>query len=132
MRLNDAGRIAQATWDGLPEHYPNVELGAFVAMPNHVHGVIVLNDRVGAGLKPAPTVPEIVRALKTFSARRINEMRGTPGVSVWQRNYFEHVIRNEESLNRIRQYILDNPARWALDQENTAATEMESEDAWLT
>ena len=92
---------------------------------------------VGAGLRPAPTghaptghaatepaptgtrhgVPEIVRAFKAFSARRMNEMRGTPG-PVWQRNYYEHVIRDETEWNRIREYIRDNPLNWAQDREN--------------
>jgi putative transposase len=92
---------------------------------------------VGAGFKPAPTnldrhhgLPEIVRAFKTFSARRLNDSRNTSG-TVWQRNYFEHVIRSEESLNRIRQYIVDNPAQWEFDRDNPAATRPEPELAWL-
>ena len=79
-------------------------------------------DNVGAGLKPAPTrrhpLSEIVRAFKTFSSRRINEHRGSPGVPVWQRNYYERVIRNEQKLDSVRQYIVDNPAEWAEDAEN--------------
>jgi REP element-mobilizing transposase RayT len=71
---------------------------------------------------PTPTkrhgLPEIVRQFKTFSARRINEHRGTTGTPVWQRNYYEHIIRDDASLNRIRQYILNNPIKWALDKEN--------------
>jgi REP element-mobilizing transposase RayT len=63
-------------------------------------------------------LPEIVRALKSFSARRINESRATPGVPVWQRNYYEHVIRSEHELNAIRAYIQNNPLRWALDHDN--------------
>ena len=88
---------------------------------------------VGAGLKPAPTrhgIPEIVRAFKTFSARRINQLRCTPGEPIWQRNYFEHVIRNEQSLTRIRQYIVDNPVRWEFDPENRVVTNPEPADAW--
>ena len=76
---------------------------------------------------PAPTksrrrhgLPEIVRAFKSFSARRINERRDTPGTPVWQRNYHDHIIRDEESLNRIRDYIAHNPLQWALDRENPA------------
>ena len=133
MHLSDAGRLVHDVWDGLPNHYPDIQLDAFVVMPNHAHGIVVL---VGAGLKPAPTdpggarfpdvglrphshgLPEIVRGFKTFTARQINEMRATPGVPVWQRNYYEHVIRNEESLTNIRQYIAENPARWADDPEN--------------
>ncbi len=107
----------------------NVQLDAFVVMPNHVHGIIVITNPVvagagcvGAGSEPAPTksygLPEIVLQFKTFSARRINDVRGTPGTPVWQRNYYEHIIRNERSLNRIRQYIAENPMRWAFDREN--------------
>jgi hypothetical protein len=72
--------------------------------------------------KPAPTerygLAEIVRQFKTFSARRINEHRQTPGAPVWQRNYYEHIVRDEESLDRIRQYIAENPSCWHLDREN--------------
>jgi REP element-mobilizing transposase RayT len=108
MHLAEPGRMVQAVWEGLPAHYPSMETDGFVVMPNHIHGIIVLTahpvspDVVGAGLKPAPTMPsrgeateswhglqEIVRALKTFSARGINEWRGTVGISVWQRNYYE-------------------------------------------
>ena len=81
MRLNVYGRMVQEVWNGLPGHYPHVALDAFVIMPNHIHGIVVLATPVGAGFKPAPTpksastprhgLPEIVRAFKTFSARQI-------------------------------------------------------------
>ena len=133
MRLNDAGRIVQASWDDLPNHYPHVQLDAFVVMPNHVHGIIILTDDVvaiGAGLRPAPIRPapitqpttkrhplsEIVRAFKSFSSRRINQLRGTPGTRTWQRNYYEHIVRNEGDLHRIRAYIANNPAKWFNDR----------------
>ena len=124
------GEIVRSCWGHLPRHYPHVVLDAFVLMPNHVHGIIVLTDPdfVGAGLKPAPTlagrrcsVPETVRAFKAFSSRRINEWRGTPGKSAWQRGYYEHIVRNEEDLNEIRKYITENPLSWELDRENPAA-----------
>jgi REP element-mobilizing transposase RayT len=137
MQLNGAGSIVQTAWDDLPSHYPHLELDAFVIMPNHIHGIVVLADfafrRIEAGFKAAPTtpaptmpivpskrhaLPEIVRAFKTFSARRINVLRNSPGVPVWQRNYYEHIIRDEESLNRVREYIANNPARWVEDPEN--------------
>jgi REP element-mobilizing transposase RayT len=123
MQLNDVGKIVQMTWDALPSHYPHIELDEWVVMPNHFHSIIVLANvgagSVGAGLKPAPTrhgLPEIVRALKTFSSRRINELRQTPGTKLWQRNYWEHIIRNETELNRIREYIQNNPTQWDLDK----------------
>ena len=128
MRLNEFGEMVKRSWDDLVSHYHRVTLDAFVVMPNHVHGIIVLDQEdVGAGFNPAPTdhgftkrhgLGEIVRGFKTFSARRINQTRATPGTAVWQRNYYEHVIRNEPALNRIRQYIVDNPAKWDTDPEN--------------
>lgn len=77
---------------------------------------------VGAGLQPAHPhkLSEIIRGLKTFSARRINQTRETPGVPVWQRNYYEHIIRNDESLVRIQEYIANNPMQWHEDNENPA------------
>lgn len=126
MRLNHYSTIVQACWDDLPNHYRHVELDAFVIMPNHIHGIIVLTDHergfVGAGLRPAPTkhhpLSEIVRAFKSFSARRINELRDTQGTSLWQRNYYEHIIRNEYDLEHIRKYISENPLNWAKDENN--------------
>lgn len=125
MRLSEAGQIVQDVWNGLPSHYPHLQLDAWVIMPNHVHGIIVLHDdTVPAGLKPAPTpiatakrhgLPEIVRALKTFSARRINVLRATPGTKFWQRNYWEHIIRDEPEYQRICAYIHNNPLQWEMD-----------------
>jgi len=141
MRLSPLGRIVDATWSALPRHYRHVVPDAFVVMPNHVHGIIVLVDDsagVRAGLSldreleirstgPSPLaagsatqphrhpLPEIVRAFKTFSARQINQLRRTPGTPVWQRNYYEHVIRDERALGLIRRYIRDNPGHWEFD-----------------
>lgn len=144
MRLNEYGKIVESTWHDLVNHVAGIVLDAFVVMPNHVHGIVIITSApdavgagsVGAGSEPAPTgkpkrhgLPEIIRQFKTFSARRINQCRKTGGVAVWQRNYYEHIIRNEQSLNRIRQYILNNPARWAFDRENPAATMPEPEEA---
>jgi putative transposase len=125
MRLSSYGEIIRLSWFDLPQHYTNMELDVFVIMPNHIHGIIFLTD-VGAGLKPAPTVPaghchplpEIIRGFKTFSSRKINELRNMSGTALWQRNYYEHVIRRDESLEKIREYIETNPLRWALDKEN--------------
>ncbi len=133
MVLNEYGRIVEACWQDLVNHYDHVVLDAFVIMPNHIHFIVILIDatvgagRVGAGLRPAPTgdkqhgLPEIVRAIKSFSARRINELRDATGSSFWQRNYYEHIIRNERALNAIREYIHNNPANWLQDQLHPAA-----------
>ena len=127
---------AQATDDDMPVGAdPKTDVGAIsktdVGASKTDVGAISKTD-VGAGLKPAPTVPvhvpaptrhglsEIVRAFKTFSARRINALHNTVGTPFWQRNYYEHVIRNQSALDQIRQYIADNPARWSEDLENPA------------
>ena len=128
--LNDLGRVVEDVWTRLPNHYPHLELDAFVVMPNHFHGLVFLKPAapvVGEGLKPSPTanrrhgLPEIVRAFKTFSARRINALRGTPGRRLWQRSYHDRIVRDEADLGRLREYIAANPMRWHLDRENPAA-----------
>jgi REP element-mobilizing transposase RayT len=95
-------------------------------MPNHVHGILVLGAEAAMsshapaqerfGKPVAGSLPTIVRLYKAAVTRRINELRNTPGASVWQRNYYEHVIRDQTSFDRIRDYIATNPARWAPDQ----------------
>lgn len=117
------GEIAREKWLELPERYPDIELDAFIIMPNHIQGIIFI---VEAGLKPAPTkkrygLSEIVRAFKTYSSRAINEIRKTPGVHFWQRSFYDHIIRNEMELNRVREYVQNNPLSWELDKENPQA-----------
>jgi len=128
--LNDYGKTVGQAWFDLPNHYPEVELDASVIMPNHIHGIVVLHhdDVVGAGFKPALTpdnrrhgLSEIIRGFKSFSARRINAIRNTFGAPVWQRGYFDRVIRNEGELNRIREYVLNNSTNWDMDRENPDA-----------
>lgn len=149
MRLNRMGKIVEQAWFDLPRHYRHLELGAFVVMPNHAHGILILHDesRGGSLLSGESVLPEsthasqistpdnqtrpysvpkrhplseIVRALKSFSAKRINVWRHAEGLSVWQRNYFEHIIRNEREMENIWLYIESNPARWNEDAENPA------------
>lgn len=125
--LNDVGRVVQDGWDVLPVNFPGVELDAFVVMPNHIHGIIVLGNVGARFIAPnkdqgvinlAPTLGEIIRAFKARCTHGINQLRGARGMQVWQRNYYEHVIRNELSLQEVRQYIANNPAQWAFDREN--------------
>ena len=135
MVLNDAGRIVQAVWNSIPKHFDRVELDQFVITPNHIHGIITLNsENVGAGFphpttfphpnenegrgNRAPTLGTIVAFFKYQTTKRINELHETPGQKLWQRNYYERVIRNENELNDVRQYIVDNPAKWDTDEEN--------------
>ena len=118
--LNDAGTIVQQCWNDLPNHYGNCILDVFLIMPDHVHGIVIIDNAigVGAGLKPAPTngylkrhgLFEIIRGFKTFSARKINVSQNLFHFQ-WQRNYYEHIIRNEKALYKIRQYIRNNPLK---------------------
>lgn len=80
----------------------------------------------------APTLGQIVRAFKARVTRQINLLRSTPGSSLWQRNYYEHVIRDDTALNRTREYIHTNPARWELDRENPGRRGEDEFDRWLT
>lgn len=125
MKLNEAGREARAGWERLPDHYPHVRLDAFVVMPNHVHGIIILNNEtsVGPGLHPdlvpgrIHSLSEVIRAFKTFSSRRINVLRDCVGSRTWQRNYYEHIVRSDTALEAIRAYIAANPRQWVNDPE---------------
>jgi len=131
MRVNRQGEIVAAYWQAMPRHFSNLELDAFVIMPNHMHGIIMI---VGAkhlpqfpnasplrssqpphGTQPA-SLAAIVQNFKSVSARKINLARGTPGAPVWQRNYYEHIVRNQADLQRIREYVANNPLKWDLDQ----------------
>jgi len=147
LALNDAGRMIQRWYVELVNKFTDIRCDAFVCMPNHTHFIIV---NVGADLcvrpndmsvsisgeKGAPVsgekgahagapLPGVVQWFKTMTTNEY--LRGVkqfewppfPG-KLWQRNYFEHIIRNDKSLNHIRQYILENPARWPEDAENPA------------
>lgn len=123
ITLNKNGNIVLQCWNELPSHYNNIKLDAFIIMPNRVHGIIIIeNVNVGNGLKPFPTknhgLSEMIRALKTFSSRKINE-RNDENKFHWQKSFYDHIISNEYSLLRIREYILNNPKQWEFDIENT-------------
>jgi REP element-mobilizing transposase RayT len=111
--------IIRQIWENLPNHYDNIILDEFVIMPNHVHGIIIIqNNAVGADLRSARSLSEIIRAFKSFSAREINKRFNMFGQSFWQRNYHDHVIRGEKDLYSRRKYIMDNHLKWESDEEN--------------
>jgi REP element-mobilizing transposase RayT len=141
--LSEAGTLIWNVWDDLPQRFPRVELDEFVVMPNHVHGILWLLDDptpVGAGLalpgqetsaglgtassgvpemgraSPAPTLGGVMGAFKSLSAKAVNNALRRSG-SLWQRNYFERIIRDDQELADVRRYIVDNPARWGEDRE---------------
>jgi REP element-mobilizing transposase RayT len=122
MALNRCGEIVNRCWRDLARHYPNCSLNSFVVMPNHVHGIIVIDngDVVGNGLKPFPThgLSEIIRGFKTFSSRKINEEIKIDNKFQWQKLFYDHIMRDDKSLENLRQYIMYNPLKWELDIEN--------------
>ena len=140
MVLSDLGHIAQQQWLKLPTRFRSLELGAFLAMPNHIHGILIIHDRRGtagnladsddASYRRAPTegfgmpvpgsIPTIIRSYKSAVAYRVHAAGKMAGLSVWQRNYYEHVIRDGEDWERIHRYVESNPAMWAQDEENPA------------
>jgi putative transposase len=129
MKLNNLGRIVKNQWLWLAKQYSYVELDEFVVMPNHVHGIIINNqNHVGTGrdlslrdaglfqsvkIKP---LPELVGAFKTTSSKLIHEK----GVSdfKWQRSYYDHIICDDDALDNIREYIMNNPVQWEFDRNN--------------
>ena len=147
MVLNEAGQMVAALWDGIAARFSSVEIDQFVVMPNHLHGILVLPDAdtSGAPTRVAPTIGgpvgaplvvapvtglrlgDVVGAFKSLAtvgyidgvkATGWPEFRGR----LWQRSYYEHIIRDETALNRVRRYIDDNPARWEFDDENPRKT----------
>ena len=132
MRSNDSGQMAVTIWGGLPIRFNHIELDAFVMMPNHMHGIFVLHrgdDHKQGDHKDRPygtlagSVGRIVQAFKSITTHEyINGVKQNgwapfPG-KLWQRNYWEHIIRNEMEFNRIRKYVVTNPLKWELDSLN--------------
>ena len=129
MKMNDWGSVVVAEWRQTERLRNNVTLDEFIVMPNHVHGIIWIthdaNTNVGAQrAAPLPDInvtPKslgaIVRSFKSAITRTINQMRQTPNGKIWQRNYYDRIVRDDEELNTIRHYIRQNPARWSLDQD---------------
>ncbi len=143
MRLNQFGAIAQAAWQQTSEIRDNVALHQFVVMPNHFHSIIEItfkkgNNQVGKFQSPSQTVGAIIRGFKIATIKKIKDLiideemnshcRGelqfaptaekikSLNFKIWQRNYYEHIIRNEQAYERISTYIRENPKRWPEDK----------------
>jgi putative transposase len=162
MQRNALGHLIDCAWHDIPHHHSNVVLDAFIVMPNHIHGIILLTDPVGA-TPASPTrsdtrlpttrgpnsgsVGAIIGSFKASTTRRANILRqgdggaGDAGVAPtglvlpegrrWQRNYYEHIVRTDDALDRIRNYINANPQRWFQDRENPDRLGDDPFDQWL-
>lgn len=150
MHLNLVGATVKAVWDSFPRLFPLIELDAFVVMPNHVHGIIVITENPscrgeafvrgdnntppeslstnaspfpGCNNVPPPhgtqsgSIGAILQNFKSVATRRVNRITRNSG-TLWQRNYYEEIIRNEKAYENIRRYIVENPLSWDEDEEN--------------
>lgn len=134
MILNENGKIARDIWYETPSHFPHIAMDEFVVMPNHIHGIIIINEPVmkNVGARHAVplqknqceqfrkptigTIPTIIRSYKSAVTKKINENRTAVHTPVWKRNYWEHVIRDEKSYETIASYIINNPLKWEMDK----------------
>ena len=119
MVTNSVGDAVCSTWLDLPGRFPNLILDTFVIMPNHFHGVLVFPEPPINPI-PLPTLGHVLRAFKSLSAVASNTLLDRTGTPLWQRNYYEHIVKNEATLNRARRYIDDNPKNWHRDADNPA------------
>lgn len=118
MQLNAAGEMIQSVWDEIPQYYTGIEIDAFQIMPNHIHGILCLSEST-------LSLSDIVHRFKTLTTKKyIDGVKGNNWQpfdgKLWQRNYYEHIIRNEKSLSEIREYIVNNPFSWPKDKMNPA------------
>ena len=134
MIVNERGKIARDEWFKTAEVRPYVKLyeDGFVIMPNHGHGIIWIDDEVGTRRRRVPTdgtterfgkpvkgsIPTIIRAYKSAVTYTVNKLENRHCAVLWQKNYYEHIIRNDHELNNIGWYIVNNPSNWELDRDN--------------
>ena len=127
MRLNAFGELVRAEWERTADICREVKLGAFVVMPNQLHAIVIFTTdgvaTVGADGRPplhrAPrSIGSLIAGFKSTVTKQINEIRGTPKFPVWQRDYYEQILRSADEANRIHLYIESNPSNWAEDEEN--------------
>lgn len=137
--LNRFAGIVREVWCAIPDHFATAVTDTFVIMPNHVHGIVWIQRAPDVGpvthvgphhdaplrreIAPAPvllpaSLGAIVLQFKSAAVKRINTLRRTPGAPVWQRNYYDRIIRDDRELDAAREYILDNPRKWSQDKHN--------------
>ena len=127
VQLNEIGRIVKSEWLKTEEIRDNVSTDEFVIMPNHVHGILFIDEPAERFGQPTSNlIPTINRSFKAAIIKQINELRNTPVVPVWQRSFYDRIVRNDDELNKIREYILNNPLKWQLDTENPEISELKS------
>ena len=127
MRLNRYGEIVADEWRKSSSIRQEIELDGWVVMPNHFHGIVIINNPVGANgrsplrngsplrMKPK-SLSSLMAGFKSITTKKINILRDASGTKLWQRNYYEHIIRNQDAMDKIRHYIVSNPMSWSIDR----------------
>ena len=130
MVLTPAGQMVQSVWEQLPNRFSHVLLDSYVVMPNHFHGLLVFTEEL---TQPLGSIIGAFKSLTTHQYIMGVNKNGWPAFDkrVWQRNYYEHIVRDEGSLARIREYIVMNPLRWNADCENLAREHERETEQWL-
>lgn len=133
INLNPFGKIVHSCWLQMPDFFKHVTLDQFIVMPNHIHGLININDNPVGDACVAPTQKKsgpakrslgaILGSFKSAATKKINILRNSTGERVWHRGYYEHVIRQGDDLQAIREYIANNPLRWEINRENLYSPE---------
>lgn len=126
IRLNALGSIADKYWQEIPQHFANVALDVYTIMPNHLHGILWIMESSENSNKTRKfgdigieSISSVIRSYKAIVTKQINKICNTKGLSVvWQSRYYEQIIRDENALLTIRNYINNNPLNWDTDQEN--------------
>jgi REP element-mobilizing transposase RayT len=121
--LSDLGKIADECWRAIPEHFRGVQLGTFIIMPNHIHGLVLLPTRLPGEDVVTPHLSDVVGQFKAAVSRTAKVQ------SLWQRSFMDRIVRDGDELERIRAYILMNPERWAGDRYNASAIEVDDDMA---
>jgi len=129
VELNSGGKLVEELWTEIPLHFPYVTIDQYIIMPNHLHGILIINDNVGAR-HASPLPPDnlsqhkqqplgtIIGSFKSAVTKRIHDLGSLDQEKIWQRNYYEHIIRDERDYEKIYEYIQFNPMNWSLDEEN--------------
>lgn len=124
MILNEWGTIAESSWQNLYQHFSHIHLNSWIVMPNHIHGIICIDEYPDGHFKTdrkfsdaiSGSISTIVGSFKSATTRKINQIRQNSGATIWQRNYYEHVIRDDITKARIQDYIVNNPKNWTDDR----------------
>ena len=122
VQLNDLGRLVDEEWRKTADLRSTVEVDLYVVMPNHIHGIFFILESHRTGLSkgkttlPANSIGSIVAQFKSVVTKRSRKLANPPSLPIWKRNYYDHIVRNEQDLDRIRRYIIANPAQWSEDK----------------